>query len=117
MLSINCSHPDLQEFIHIKDDLNRVTKANISVKMDKEFMEAVKSKSKYTLKFTREETGETIEKTIDAYSVFMELAKGNWNMAEPGILFWDRIQNYNLLSNTPNFKYDGVNPCKHLCRA
>lgn len=111
MLSIPCNHPDLLDFIHIKDDLDRVTKANISVCVTEEFMEAVKNKKKYMLSFTRQETGQIIKKEVDAYSVFMELAKGNWNMAEPGILFWDRIENYNLLANTKNFKFAGVNPC------
>ena len=110
MLSLSCTHPDLLDFIHVKDDLNRVTKANISIRVTKEFMDAVKNKQKFKLSFTREETGEVIEKEIDAYSVFKEIAYGNWNMGEPGILFWDRIENYNLLSTTPNFKFAGVNP-------
>ena len=63
MLSIDCSHPDLEDFIGIKSDLDRVTKANISVKMSNEFMNAVQNDEDYTLKFTRVETGENIIKT------------------------------------------------------
>ena len=111
MISIPCNHPDLLDFIHIKDDLNRVTKANISVRVTKDFMEAVKNNQPFNLSFTRDETGELIRKTVNARSIFMELAKGNWRMGEPGILFWDRIESYNLLSETPGFKYAGVNPC------
>ena len=111
MLSIDCSHPDLEEFIGIKSDLDRVTKANISVKMSNEFMNAIKNNEDYTLKFTRIETGEEITKTVNARELFHKLCKMNWDMAEPGILFWDNITGYNLLSNTKEFKYAGTNPC------
>lgn len=46
----------------------------------------------------------------------MLLAKRNWEMAEPGILYWDRIREYNLLEGT-DFEYAGVNPCRLKCRA
>lgn len=111
MLSIDCSHPDLEEFIGIKSDLDRVTKANISVKMSDEFMKAIMNNEDYTLKFTRVETGEEIIKTVNAKNVFHKLCEMNWNMAEPGILFWDNITGYNLLSNTEEFRYAGTNPC------
>ena len=111
MLSISCEHPDLEEFIEIKSDLNRVTKANISVRITDKFMTAVKNKSPFTLSFTRTETGETITKEVDAYSLFHKLCEMNWDYAEPGMLFWDRIENYNLLSEDENFHYAGTNPC------
>ena len=111
MLSIDCSHPDLEEFIGIKSDLDRVTKANISVKMSNEFMNSVKNGEDYTLKFTRVETGEEITKTINAKDLFNKLCEMNWDMAEPGILFWDNITGYNLMSNTEDFRYAGTNPC------
>lgn len=111
MLSIDCNHPDLEEFIDVKTDLNRVTKANISVKITNKFMEAVKNKEHFELEFTRKETGEIIKKTVDAYAIFEKLCKNNWDYAEPGMLFWDRIENWNLLSEDSEFKYAGVNPC------
>ena len=111
MLSIDCHHPDLEEFIGIKSDLERVTKANISVRITNDFMKAVKNHEEFTLSFTREETGETIEKTVDAYEMFKKFSEMNWDYAEPGMLFWDRISNYNLLSEDPEFSYAGVNPC------
>ena len=111
MLSISCEHPDLEEFIEIKSDLNRVTKANISVRITDKFMTAVKNKSPFTLSFTRTETGETITKEVDAYSLFHKLCEMNWDYAEPGMLFWNRIENYNLLSEDENFHYAGTNPC------
>lgn len=111
MLSISCDHPDLEEFISVKSDLDKVTKANISIRITDEFMKAVADDSDYDLEFVREETGEEIRKTVKAKEVFHKIAEMNWDMAEPGMLFWDTIQNWNLLSNYPDFEYAGVNPC------
>ena len=111
MISIPVTHPDVEEFIGIKNDLDKVTKANISVRINDRFMAAVKNHEKYMLSFKREETGEIITKEVDAYELFYKLCEMNWNMAEPGILFWDKINNWNLLSNDSNFSYAGVNPC------
>ena len=110
MISIDCHHPDLEEFINIKNDLNAVTKANISVRITDDFMGAVANKKDWQL-FFETESGDVLVKTVKAHEIFRLLAKNNWSMAEPGILFWDRIENYNLLSEDPDFKYAGVNPC------
>ena len=111
MLSIDCKHPDLEDFISIKSDLNKVNYANISVRISNDFMHAVLNNDDWELKFTRRNTGEVISKTVKAKDVFHSIAKGNWDMAEPGMLFWDTIKDWNLLANTPNFEYAGVNPC------
>lgn len=111
MISISCDHPDLEEFIDIKSDLSKINKANISVRITDDFMKAVENDEPYTLSFTREETGETIEKIVSAKAIFRKLCEGNWRMAEPGILFWDNIRNYNLLSEDSKFEYAGTNPC------
>ena len=110
MLSIDCRHPDLEEFINIKNDLNAVTKANISVRITDDFMHAVENDLKWKLYFTTED-GDKLEKEVNAKEIFRTLAKNNWDMAEPGILFWDRIENYNIISEDKEFKYAGVNPC------
>lgn len=111
MISLDCNHPDIEDFIEIKSDLNKVTKANISIKVTNDFMNAVKDDKEYTLKFTRIETGEEIVKTVNAKKLFEKLCKMNWDMAEPGLLYWDNINKYNLLSNTEGFEYASVNPC------
>lgn len=111
MISMDISHPDIEEFIDVKTDLEKVTKANISVKISDEFMKAVKNKEKYTCKFLMEPTKEEITKQVDAYELFMKLVKNNWDYAEPGMLFWDNIRKYHLLSEDKEFKHDGVNPC------
>lgn len=111
MISIPCDHPDVEEFIGIKSDLDRVTKANISIRITDKFMAAVKNKQSFKLKFTRVETDEQIIKEVNAYDLFHKICEMNWDYAEPGMLFWDRIENWNLLSADSNFKYGGVNPC------
>ena len=111
MISIDCSHPDVAEFIELKTDLDKVTKANISIRIHEDFMEAVKKNEEYLLHYTRETTGEVIEKRVNARELFRRITETNWDYAEPGALFWDRITGWNLLSNTKEFSYAGVNPC------
>lgn len=111
MISIDCKHPDLLDFIELKTDLEKVTKANISIRIRDDFMEAVRQDEEYELEFIREETGETIKKVVNARELFRKIAETNWDYAEPGALFWDRVENWNLLSNTKEFKFAGVNPC------
>lgn len=111
MLSIDCNHPDLEEFIAVKGDLNKIVSANISIRIDDEFMRKVENDEMHTLSFTRQETGEVIEKQVNARGLFKRLAKMNWRTAEPGILFWDRINKWTLLSEHSDFEFAGVNPC------
>ncbi len=109
MISMSCEHPDLLEFINLKSDLDKCTKANISVRMTDAFLQAVEADADFTLRFAME-NGTEITKVVNARETFKLLAQRNWEMAEPGILYWDRIANYNLLQNS-GFKYAGVNPC------
>lgn len=117
MLSIPVNHPDIEDFIKIKSDLNKITNANISVRVDDEFMNAVKNNKNYQLTFTRPESGDCIEREINAKELFHKICEMNWNYAEPGVLFWDRIANHNLLANDNQFEYAGTNPCKLKCMA
>ena len=110
MISMDVSHPDIEEFIDIKTDLNAVTKANISVQITDDFIKAVKNNTKYPCKFTLED-GSVICKYIDANKIMDKLALNNHRMGEPGILYWDKIQNYNLMQHFEDFSYAGVNPC------
>ncbi|WP_304158100.1 adenosylcobalamin-dependent ribonucleoside-diphosphate reductase [Fusobacterium ulcerans] len=111
MISIDVNHPDVSEFISIKSDLNKIQKANISVRVDANFMKAVIEGLQFVTEFLVEDTGEVITKEIDARKLFKELARQNWKFAEPGILFWDRISKWNLLSEDEEFEYAGTNPC------
>jgi len=111
MISIDCSHPDIEEFIELKSDLNRATKANISIRITDDFMRAAKNREMFTLSFTRPETEEVIIKEVDAYKLFKKICEINWDYAEPGMLFWDKINNWNLLSEDDEMSYASVNPC------
>ena len=111
MISMDVNHPDIEEFIDVKTDLEKVTKANLSVRINDEFMNAVENKESYECKFEIEDTNEVIIKEVDAYKLFMKFITNNWDFAEPGILFWDNIEKNHLLSEDKNFKYAGVNPC------
>lgn len=111
MLSLKVNHPDIEEFIDVKTDLTKVTSANISVMVDNAFMEAVINNEQYKLSFTVEDTGEVIEKTVDAKKLFIKLADNNRRFAEPGMLFWDTVQNWNLTEGYEDYKIVGTNPC------
>lgn len=111
MISLDCHHPDLLDFIDAKTKDGAVTKANISVRVTDDFMQAVENDEDWVMSFTRPETGETITKTAKAKDIFHKLCQNNADWAEPGVLFWDRIESWNLLSENPNFHYAGVNPC------
>lgn len=111
MISLDCHHPDLLDFIDAKTSPDAVTKANISVRVTDDFMEAVINDKDWIMSFTRPETNETITKTARAREIFEKLCKNNWDWGEPGILFWDTVSNYNLLEFDDTFEYAGVNPC------
>ena len=111
MISLDCTHPDLPEFIKLKTDLNKSTSANLSIRVNKDFMDAVKYNGEWTMSFTRKETGETVSHTMKARDILLLFAETNSRTGEPGILFWDNIESYNMLQYVPDFHYAGVNPC------
>ncbi|MBU5311454.1 adenosylcobalamin-dependent ribonucleoside-diphosphate reductase [Tissierella carlieri] len=111
MLNMDCNHPDIEDFIDVKNDLSKVNYANISVNIDDKFMNAVKNNEEYDLYFKVEATGEEIKKIVNARELFKKLSRNNWNMAEPGILFQDKINSWHLMSEDKDFEFAGVNPC------
>ena len=130
MISLDINHPDIEEFIDCKTDLERVKYANISVRVNDSFMSAVEQKisTYYLLSWpcnkiepgidtSSWKEGELHEvngvyyKLVDPNRLFKKLCENNWNYAEPGILYWNHIEDYNLLDNVKDFKYAGVNPC------
>lgn len=110
MISISCKHPDIEEFINLKTKQGVCEKANISIRVSDDFIEAAIHDEDWITEFTSEETG-TITKTFKARDLLKLLAKRNWEWAEPGMLYWDRITGYNMLNNDERFSYAGVNPC------
>lgn len=112
MISIPSSHPDLEEFIDIKTlGQESIDGANISIEVDDRFMLAVKRDELYRLHFTVETTGELIEKYIEAKPLYKRIIKNNLDWAEPGMLYWDNINGWHLMSNDIRFSFSGTNPC------
>ena len=111
MLTMSCDHPDLEEFMSVKTDLERVTKANMSIRMTDEFMECVKNRATFVQSFNRPESNQEIRKELNAADFFEKMCHANWDYGEPGCLYWDRISNWNLLSEFPDYSYAGTNPC------
>ena len=83
---------------------------NISILFTDAFMEAVQNHDKFLLHFYVPETDEKIEQEIDAYDFFIEFCKVNADWGDPGALFKDRMQKYNLLSGYPEYKINISNP-------
>ncbi|MDD3121942.1 MAG: adenosylcobalamin-dependent ribonucleoside-diphosphate reductase [Candidatus Izemoplasmatales bacterium] len=123
MICINDDHPDLEEFITHKSDLELTTGANMSVKMSDAFFKQLairmnnqneifdSNREGWKLQFHRPETNETIEKIVDPLEIMKLIAKTAWNYGEPGILYWDTINDYCLLGKDPDFRFDATNPC------
>lgn len=114
MVSIDCSHPDIEELLDVKMRGDRLQFMNVSIKFTDEFMEAVERDEPYKLKFDVKSTGEHIEKTINARDFFKKFCECQWNWGDPGALFIDRFNKYNLLSGYDNFHILTTNPCSEL---
>lgn len=121
IITMNAEHPDIEDFIDIKKDLNLITNANISVKVSDRFMRYAVEKpgESYTMTYNLidEETGEiwhTHTTSVTPSKILEHLAENNWKMAEPGVLFWDRVENYNFIENNPHINITGVNPCGEI---
>ena len=114
MVSIDCSHPDIEELLDIKMKGDRLKSMNVSIKFTDEFMTAVDCDKPYKLHFDVKATGEHIEKTINARDFFKKFCECQWNWGDPGALFIDRLNEYNLLSGYDNFHILTTNPCAEL---
>lgn len=110
MISIDVSHPDSEDFIDIKTKEGSITKANISIKVDDEFMLAVNNNSDYTLHW-KGDNGQELTKTVNARDLYMKNVRNNWDWAEAGFLFWDTIKKRHMMSAHPEHEFAGVNPC------
>ena len=114
MLTMDIAHPDIEEFITIKQDLSKVTGANISIRLSDEFMQAVESKETYTLRWPIESKSPKITKEVDANELWQTIIKSAHNTAEPGLIFWDRQHHYSTSSLYPGFKNSSTNPCSEI---
>lgn len=116
ILLAGIKHPDAEAFIDAKLETNKVTGANISVKIDDEFMECVLNKKPYTQQFPIESNNPTITKTVDANKLWNKIIHNAWKSAEPGVLFWDTVLRETLSEcyADDGFHTIATNPCAEL---
>lgn len=116
MLSISIKHPDAQHFIDAKMDGTKVTGANVSVRIDDEFMRAVKSNSEYKQQYPIHSEDPLYTKTINAKEVWEKIIHNAWKSAEPGILFWDTVINESIPDSYADlgFRTVSTNPCGEI---
>jgi ribonucleoside-diphosphate reductase alpha chain len=116
MLSIGVKHPDAENFIDAKMESGKVTGANVSVKLDDEFMNAVKENKLYKQQFPIHAEKPLYEKEIEALSLWKKIIHNAWSSAEPGILFWDTVIRESIPDNYAEygFKTVSTNPCGEI---
>ena len=117
MIILNCEHPDVEALLDMKESGAKLASMNISVLFTDEFMEAVLNNKKFRLHFECKDTGENIEKFIDARNFFTHFCEVAWNMGDPGVLFNDRIQQHNFNPNRPSYHISASNPCSEFLGA
>ena len=91
MLSLSIKHPDAERFIDAKTQSGKVTGANVSIKIDDEFMRAAMEGRPYHQQFPINAEKPVIETEIDAKKLWDKIIHNAWQSAEPGVLFWDTI--------------------------
>jgi ribonucleoside-diphosphate reductase alpha chain len=114
MITMDIAHPDIEQFIKVKQDLTKVTGANISVRISDEFMKAVEAGKNFTLRFPVDSKKPKVTRTIPARDLWNTIIKCAHNTAEPGIIFWDRQHVYSTSSIYPGFKNTSTNPCSEI---
>lgn len=129
MISMDINHPDILEFIRIKRDLTQVTGANISIKLNNEFMKAVENNESYCLRFPIDKKpirkmdmandilyghDEGFVKWISAREYWNEIIKSAHNVAEPGLMYWDAMINYSPDGVYDKYKAITTNPCSEI---
>ena len=116
MLTLSIKHPDAENFIDAKVETGKVTGANVSIKIDDEFMQAVKENKKYHQQFPIDAAKPLYEKEIDARALWNKIIHNAWKSAEPGVLFWDTV----IRESVPDcyadlgFRTVSTNPCGEI---
>lgn len=116
MLSVSINHPDAEEFIDAKMEEGKVTGANVSVRIDDKFMQAVKDDTAYTQEYPVFSKDPQVTHEIDANGLWKKIVHNAWQSAEPGILFWDTIQKESIPDCYADLGFETVstNPCGEI---
>ena len=111
IITLSVHHPEVLNFIKMKQDLNKVNGANVSVKLTDEFLNAVKDNKKYEQRWPVDSETPKISNMVDAKEIWNEIIRSSWNTAEPGILMWDTIIRESPADCYPQFQSSSTNPC------
>lgn len=116
MLSISIKHPDAESFIDAKMTPGKVTGANVSVRIDNEFMQSVIETKPYTQKYPIDSNDPVFQKEIDPQKLWKKIVHNAWKSAEPGILFWDTITSESVADcyADQGYKTVSTNPCGEI---
>jgi ribonucleoside-diphosphate reductase alpha chain len=116
LLSIDCHHPEIETFINIKKDLQKVTGANISVRWSDEFLQAVEGKKKVELRWPVDSKQPETTAKVDAKAIWEQFVDAAWTSAEPGCLFWDRAIEWTPsdIYAEEGFTSRSTNPCGEI---
>ena len=116
MLSVSIKHPDSESFIDAKMTEGKVTGANVSVKIDDEFMQAVVNGTPYKQQYPIDSSEPTNVKEINAAELWKKIIHNAWKSAEPGVLFWDTILKESVPDSYADlgFRTVSTNPCGEI---
>ena len=116
MLSVSIKHPDAEAFIDAKMTEGKVTGANVSVKIDDEFMQCAVDGKPYMQKFPVDSTDPQFTKEVDAKALWEKIVHNAWKSAEPGVLFWDTITRESIPDCYADlgFRTVSTNPCGEI---
>ena len=116
MLTISIKHPDADDFIDAKTDLSKVTGANISIKIDDEFMRCVIEGKPYIQQFPIDSPTPKVTKSIDAQKLWQKIIHNAWKSAEPGVIFWDTVLRESVPDSYADlgFQTTSTNPCGEI---
>ena len=116
MLSVAIKHPDSEKFIDAKMTQGKVTGANVSVKIDDEFMRAVESEEEYTQQYPVYSNEPMVTKKTNAKALWDKIIHNAWSSAEPGVLFWDTILRESVPDCYADLGYRTIstNPCGEI---
>lgn len=116
MMSVSIRHPEAEDFIDAKMTEGKITGANVSVKIDDEFMNAVVNNENYIQKFPIDSTEPKITKEINALNLWNKIIHNAWKSAEPGVLFWDTIKKESIPDCYAQYGFTttSTNPCGEI---
>ncbi len=116
MLSISSKHPDAESFIDAKMEKGKVTGANVSVRIDDDFMKAVINDTPYKQQYPIDSTNPKVVRETDARKLWDKIIHNAWSSAEPGVLFWDTVVRESLPDRYADlgFKTVSTNPCGEI---